>query len=114
NDGKPVAIIFPDRNGHAALPRMGTLYIPNTVALIKGGPNPDGGKKLIDYLLRTETEARLAEGGGFQIPLNPNVNAKLPPALLTPSQVKPMAVDFEKATDLWDETQAFLRDEFAR
>jgi iron(III) transport system substrate-binding protein len=114
NAGKPAAIVFPDRNGHPAHPRMGTLYIPNTLALIKGAPNPDGGKKLIDYLLRSETEARLAEGGGFQIPLNPNVKTNLPPALLTPSQVKPMAVDFEKATDLWEETQAFLRDEFAR
>jgi iron(III) transport system substrate-binding protein len=114
NDGKPVAIIFPDRGGHPNHPRMGTLYIPNTVALIKGSPNPDGAKKLIDYLLRPESEARLAEGGGFQIPLNPNVTAKLSPALLAPSQVKVMAVDFEKAADLWDEAQAFLRDEFAR
>lgn len=114
NEGKPAAIVFPDRNGNPAHPRMGTLYIPNTVALIKGSPNPEGARKLIDYLLRPETESRLAEGGGFQIPLNSNVKAKLPPALLTPSQVKPMAVDFEKAADLWEETQAFLRDEFAR
>ena len=51
------------------------------MALIKGSPNPEGAKKLIDYLLRPESEARLAEFGGFQIPLNPNVSAKLPPAL---------------------------------
>jgi iron(III) transport system substrate-binding protein len=111
---KPVAIVFPDRDGHAAHPRLGTLYIPNTLAIVKGSPNRDGARKLVDYLLRPETEARLAEGGGFQIPLNPNVKAKLPPALMAPSQVKVMAVDFEKATDLWDETQAFLREEFAR
>jgi iron(III) transport system substrate-binding protein len=97
NAGKPAAIVFPDRNGHPAHPRMGTLYIPNTLALIKGGPNREGGKKLIDYLLRPETEAGLAEGGGFQIPLNPNVMANLPPALLTPSQVKPMAVSAQFA-----------------
>ena len=60
------------------------LYIPNTVALVKGGPNPAGGRKLIDYLLRPETEAKLAEGGGFQIPLNPPVKANLPPAIVTP------------------------------
>lgn len=114
NEGKPVAIIFADRDGNKSNERMGTLYIPNTVAIVKGCPNPDAAKRLIDYLLRPETEARLAEGGGFQIPLNPNVQAKLPPALLTPSQVKPMAVDFEKAADLWEEAQAFLRDAFAR
>jgi iron(III) transport system substrate-binding protein len=114
NDGRPVAIVFPDRDGHPRHPRMGTLYIPNTLALVKGCPNPEAAKKLIDYLLRPETEARLAEAGGFQIPLNPNVKAKLPPALVPPSQVKAMGVDFEKAADLWEETQAFLRDEFAR
>lgn len=114
NAGKPVAIIFPDRDGHKDHPRMGVLYIPNTLAVVKGAPNPDGAKRMIDYLLRAETEAKLAEGGGFQIPLNPKVTAKLPASLLVPGQVKTMAVEFEKAADLWDEVQAFLRDEFAR
>lgn len=114
NAGKPVAIIFPDRDGHPAHPRLGVLYIPNTLAVVKGCPNPAGAKQLIDFLLRPETEAKLAAGGGFQIPLNPNVTADLPKALLTPTQVKPMGVDFDKAADLWDDTQAFLRDEFAR
>jgi iron(III) transport system substrate-binding protein len=114
NGGKPVAIRFPDGAGHPAHPRMGTLYIPNTVAIVKGCPNPDGAKKLVDYLLRPELEAKLATGGGFQIPLNPNVKADLPPALLTPSAAKPMAVDWDRAADQWDAAQAFLRDEFAR
>lgn len=114
NAGKPVAVIFPDRDGHPAHPRMGVLYIPNTLAVVKGGPNPVGARKLVDYLLRPETEATLATGAGFQIPLNPQVKADLPKALLTPSQVKAMTVDWEKAADLWDEAQAFLREEFAR
>lgn len=112
--GKPVALVFPDRDGRPDHPRLGVLYIPNTVALVKGAPNPAGGKKLIDYLLRPETETKLAEGGGFQIPLNPAVKANLPAAVVTPDKVKRMAVDWEKAADLWDEVQAFLRDEFAR
>lgn len=114
NAGKPVAIIFPDKDGHASHSRMGVLYIPNTVAVVKGCPNPAGAKKMVDYLLRPETEAKLAEGGGFQIPLNPEVKADLPKALLTPTQAKAMVVDFDKAADLWDEAQTFLRDEFAR
>jgi iron(III) transport system substrate-binding protein len=114
NAGKPVTVIYPDRNGHPDYPRLGVLYIPNTVALIKNGPNPQGGRKLIDYLLRPETEARLGEAGGFQIPLNPAVTANLHPALVTPATAKRMDVDWEKAADLWEEVQAFLRDEFAR
>src|SRR5205823_4866311 len=96
--GKPVAMIFPDAEG------IGTLFIPNTLAVVKGGPNPDGARRLVDFLLRPESEKRLAEGGGFQIPLNPNVQAALPTGLLTPTQTKPMAVDFERAADLWEET----------
>jgi iron(III) transport system substrate-binding protein len=114
NAGKPVAIVFPDAAGHPAHPRLGVLYIPNTLAIVKGCPNAVGARRLVDYLLRPETEAKLASGGGFQIPLNPNVRAELPAALVPPSKVKTMAVDWDRAADLWDESQAFLRDEFAR
>lgn len=112
-DGKPIAIIFPDRDSPPKS-RMGTLFIPNTVALIKGSPNQAGGKKLIDFLLSTDIEARLAAGNSHQIPLNPAVHAELPPQILTPREAKPMQVDWEKAADLWDEVQEFLRTEFAR
>ena len=112
--GKPVALVYPDAGGHPAHPRLGVLYIPNTVAVVKSGPNPVGAKQLVDDLLRPETEAKLATAGGFQIPLNPGVKADLPAALVPPGKVKAMAVDWERAADLWDEAQAFLRDEFAR
>jgi iron(III) transport system substrate-binding protein len=114
NAGKPVAIVIPDRDGHPAHPRLGTLFLPNTVMVIKGAPNPDGARKLVDYLLSGDVERRLAEGGGYQVPLNPEARATLHPALVRPEQVKVMAVDWEKAADLWDEAQTFLREEFAR
>jgi iron(III) transport system substrate-binding protein len=112
NARKPVAIVFPDKDGKQDYPKLGVLYLPNTLALVKGGPNPAGGKKLIDYLLRPETEKRLAEGGGYQIPLNPAVTTNLPAAVLTPDKVKRMDVNFEKAADAWEDVQAFLRDLF--
>ena len=93
---------------------MGTLFLPNTLAVVKGCPNPAGARTLVDDLLRPETEARLASGGGFQVPVNPAVAAKPPAAILTRGQVKAMDVNFETAADRWDEAQAFLRDEFAR
>lgn len=110
NAGKPVAIIFPDREPNPQFPRLGVLYIPNTLALVKNAQNAAGGRKLIDYLLTRE--GQLAAGGGFQIPLNPMVKADLPAAILRPESVTRMQVDFEKAADLWDEVQAFLRNEF--
>lgn len=112
--GRPVAIIFPDRDGDKDRPRMGTLFIPNTVAIIKGGPNPTGARKLVDFLLSPEVEKALAEAASHQIPLNPQVNAQLPREIETPKTVKRMDVNFDKAADLWDEVQTFLSREFAR
>jgi iron(III) transport system substrate-binding protein len=61
--GYPVKIIFPDQEAS----EMGTLIIPNTVALIRGAPHPDEGRKLIDYLLSPEVESRLLESGWIQV-----------------------------------------------
>ena len=114
NAGKPVAVISPDREPNPRFPKLGVLLIPNTVAVVKGGPNPAGARRLAEYLLRPETERRLATAGGFQIPLHAAATVELHPALPRPDRVKRMEVDFEKAADRWDEVQAFLRDEFAR
>jgi iron(III) transport system substrate-binding protein len=111
--GHPVVLIFPDRD-RPADDRMGTLFIPNTVALVRGGPNPEGGRRLIDYLLSPEVESRLAAAASHQIPLNPEAPAPLPKGIETPRTVKAMQVDFGKAADLWEETQTFLRNEFAQ
>src|SRR3546814_12189777 len=39
---------------------IGTLIMPNAVSLIKNSRNAENGKQLIDYLLRRETEVKLA------------------------------------------------------
>src|SRR5262245_32218134 len=108
-----VAMIFPDRDRPPG-ERMGTLFIPNTVAILKGAPDPDGARKLVDYLLSPEVEAKLAESDSHQMPINPEAKAKLPPQLETRRTAKPMDVDFGKAAEMWEEVQKFLSNEFAR
>jgi iron(III) transport system substrate-binding protein len=108
--GKPVEIIFPDRDRPSG--RMGTLYIPNTLCIPKGCPNLEGAQKLVDYLLSPAIEKRLAEGPSAQIPLNPDVQAKLPSEILPPHKGRAMTVHWEKAAELWDEAQAFVTREF--
>jgi iron(III) transport system substrate-binding protein len=108
--GRPVAIVFPDRDAPAK-GRLGTLFIPNTLCIPKGCPNLDGAKKLVDFLLSAEVETQLAEGPGAQIPLNPKVKAKLPPGIETPASVKAMEVDWARAAETWEETQRFLTKE---
>lgn len=112
-DGTPVAMIFPDRDRPKG-EKMGTLFIPNSLGILKGSPNPDGARKLVDYLLSAEVEARLATSASHQIPLNPEVKAELPPQMETRATVKAMEVDFDKAADAWDEAYDFLTREFAR
>ncbi|MGD9723636.1 MAG: extracellular solute-binding protein [Pirellulales bacterium] len=104
--GNPVAIVYPDRNAD----QMGTLFIPNTVSIIKGCPHPAEARKLVDYLLSSGVEEKLALGPSAQIPLNPAV--KVPPRVETPATVKPLAVSFEAAADQWDRAATFVRDEF--
>ncbi len=104
--GGPVEIVYPDSGPD----QLGTLFIPNTLAIIKGSAHAKEARQLIDYLLSPAVEKQLAEGDSAQIPLNPSVKAKV--RVQTPAEVKAMNVDFEKAVEKWDATAEFLRGEF--
>jgi iron(III) transport system substrate-binding protein len=104
--GAPVEIVYPDQ----AEGRMGTLLIPNTLCLIKGGPHPENAEKLFDWLLDPQIEARLAEGESQQIPMHRDCTAR--PALLPTPEPKWAEPDFAAAADAWDDAAAFLRDLF--
>jgi iron(III) transport system substrate-binding protein len=102
--GNPVAIVFLDREA-APDSGLGTLFIPNTVGLIKNCPNPEGGRRLIDFLLSEEVERKLARSKSKQIPLNPQVKEALPEGFETPHTVQPMRVDFREAAAGWEKSQ---------
>ncbi len=89
-DGKPVAVVIPDA-------KAGALLIPNTVALIANGPNPEAGKRLIDYLLSAEVERRLAAGRSAQIPLAADLADVPTPWDGLRARDKPMPVDVPRA-----------------
>ncbi len=105
--GRPVAIVYPDQHAGG----MGTLFIPNTVCLIKGGPNPEQGRRLLDFVLSAEVEAELARGRSAQFPVNPNVEVVSRAA--SPQAVRWMDVDFAAAAERWPAAAEFLRDLFA-
>ncbi len=105
--GSPVTIVYPDREPD----QLGTLFIPNTLARIKGCPHPEEAESLAGDLLSPEVETTLAQGPSAQIPLNPSVDVPL--QVESPRTVHPMAVDFEAAAKLWDKVAAFLAGEFA-
>jgi iron(III) transport system substrate-binding protein len=110
--GRPVTIVFPDRDAPDDS-RMGTLFLPNTLCIIKGCPDPQVARKLIDFLLSPPVETALAEGESHQLPLNPEVKATLPPALEPAKGAKEMHVDWDGAAERWEEAQRFMAAEFA-
>ena len=93
--GHPVGMIYPDQDrGDGNGP--GTLVIPNTVCLIKGGPHATNARKLIDFLLSEEVEKTLAHSESAQIPLRRV--AGLPGHVETMLRIKRIPVDFAKAS----------------
>jgi hypothetical protein len=69
--------------------------------LIKGGPAPDAGKALIDWLLRPETEEMLAHSATAQIPVRAGV--KVPDHVRRPDQVgKTMTLDWDRVGREYD------------
>jgi iron(III) transport system substrate-binding protein len=67
--GFPVVMVIPDQ----AEQDDGLIVVPNTVSLVAGAPHAEAGRRLIDYLLRRETEEALAHGPTAQIPLRDDV-----------------------------------------
>jgi iron(III) transport system substrate-binding protein len=99
-------MVFPDKDG------IGTLMIPNTVALIAGGPNPEAGKRLIDYLLSKDVERALAFGDSMQIPVRDDVER--PPHVPPFDQIRAMDVDYSAIAENLDPAARFCRDLFRR
>jgi iron(III) transport system substrate-binding protein len=97
-EGQPVTVVYPDQGEG----QVGTLLIPNTIALVKGGPRTDLGKKLIDYVLTKRVEQKLAECGSAQVPLRPDV-PRPPNVKVAPTDFRAMKVDWQDAAKHYDE-----------
>ncbi|MBI1322142.1 extracellular solute-binding protein [bacterium] len=105
--GHPVDIVYPDTTGEG----FGTLFLPNTLAIVKNSPNPQAARRAIDWLYRPDTETRLSEGPSGQIPVS--ARARKSPKVESPATVKPMKVDFEAAADRFEDTMKRLASRFA-
>ncbi|MFH0946897.1 MAG: extracellular solute-binding protein [Planctomycetota bacterium] len=87
--GHPVAAVFPDQEEGG----MGTMLIPNSVAIVRDGPHPDAARKLVDWILSEETEAALAAAKSAQIPLRAGVKGPAEPSILKMGEFKAMSWD---------------------
>jgi iron(III) transport system substrate-binding protein len=103
---KPVNMIYPDHKG------LGTLLIPNTVALINGAPNAEEGKKLIDYLLSKDLESKISFSESANMPLRDGV--KTPKHVPPYSSITAMEVDYYKVAENMDNAARFCQQLFVR
>ncbi len=105
-NGQPVACVFPDQGEG----ELGTMLIPNSVALVRGGPDPAGARRLIDRILAAETEALLAAAAGAQLPLRPGVRGPDDPAIPAVGAFRAMRWDVEwTAAHLADSCREFAQ-----
>jgi len=71
-NGWPIAMVPLDQGGD------GALAIPNTAALVAGGPNPQAGGKLLAYLLSEAVERALAASESHNVPIRPALADRFP------------------------------------
>lgn len=104
--GKPVKMIYPDKDG------IGTLLIPNTVALINNAPHNKKGKQFIDYLLSRQVESTLSFCESAQMPLRDGV--KTPSHVPAFTSITPMNVDYYQVSEQMNSSARFCQKLFIR
>lgn len=72
-NGWPVRAVYEVATPTQGLCSFGAMWIPNTVARVAGGPNPENATKLMQYLLSKETARRIAETDSHNIPVYPDL-----------------------------------------
>ncbi len=85
---------------------MGTLIMPNALSMIKDSPNGENGKKLMDYLLSRETEAKLAISCA-QMPLIKGT--EVPDIVPSLDHIIPMKIDYSQSAEILEQIQAWLK-----
>ena len=103
--GKPVNMVFPDQDEDG----VGNLVFPNTVMMIHGAPHPEEAKKLIDFLLSTKVEEKLAEVA-LQMPLKKS--SSVPEYVPKVEEIKPMNISFEEIYEKLEVSNTFIRNVF--
>jgi iron(III) transport system substrate-binding protein len=100
-EGAPVVMIFPDQDG------MGTLVMPTTAVVLRGGRHPDAARRLVDFLVTGEVEEMMAEGAAH-MPLRPGLPT--PPDVRPVSAIRAMPVDCGRVAREMERIQPWLRD----
>jgi iron(III) transport system substrate-binding protein len=99
--GAPVAVIYPDQDS------VGTLVMPTAAVIVKGGPNPEAARRLVDYLVSAPVEEQMAMSAAH-MPLRPGVRA--PDGVPMVGAIRAMQVDYAAVAGAMERIQPWLRD----
>ena len=110
-EGWPVGMTYASHMGiyPVEIFRGSVLTIPNTVALIKDGPNPEAGEALAAFLLSARVERMLAESDSHNVPIRPELAAEFPEYAVP----DPLEISYEDVAGHMDEAMR-LCDEVLR
>lgn len=110
--GRPVKIVFPDQGDG----QMGTVFIPNTICLLKNSPNPAAARKLADKILSRATEAKLAACPSAQIPIlkPPAGEERMRSRIELADNIRFAEVDFAAAAKSWESASELLTELFTQ
>lgn len=100
-NGAKVDLVYP-AHGLPGETGTGTLLIPNTAGLVRGGPNPEHAKALMDFLLSEETERILAESDSHNVPVRPDLAKRY----LAYAIADTLRIDYDLVADTMDEAVA--------
>jgi iron(III) transport system substrate-binding protein len=87
--GEAVAMVPLDQGGE------GVLAIPNTVALVKGGPHPEEARLLAAFLMSRRAEEMLAQSESHNTPVRKALAERFPQYAIP----RPLDVDYERIAD---------------
>ncbi|UCD75080.1 MAG: extracellular solute-binding protein [Phycisphaerales bacterium] len=107
--GYKVDLVYPRHGIKEGIAGQGTLLIPNTVALVAGGPNPEPAGRFVDFMLSEQVERMLAESVSHNIPLRPGLAASFSEYAVP----DPLAVDYQRAASARGNALDFVMRQFA-
>jgi iron(III) transport system substrate-binding protein len=87
-------------------PADGTLVMPSSVVLLRGGPHPAEARKLADWLISARTEEAMAAHGAH-MPLRAGVVA--PAGVVAVGSIPALAVDYQAVAREMEASQPWLK-----
>ena len=95
-NGWDIGMVFESETDHERWPSLGATTIPNTVGVVRGGPNPDAGRALAAFLVSPTVERLLAESDSRNIPIDPGLRGEFSELLPPGAPARP---DYAGAAD---------------